>query len=97
MKICSVQSPASSASHHTSFLYIGIQNKPYSKVRYKLDLLSSEGIEACAYSRCSYIAEVPKPGTEQGGTFPTVLSCSTCLLLTLSESTMKLVWEAAAG
>lgn len=35
------------------------------------------------------IADVLRPGTEQGGTFPTALSCSPCPLLTLPESTME--------
>lgn len=34
-------------------------------------------------------ADVLKPRTEQGGIFPTVLSCSPCPLLTLPESTME--------
>ena len=67
----SVQRLASSASHHTSFIYFRMQKKSHRKVRHNLDSLQVKG------SKHMPRADALKSGTEQGGALP--LSCPAVL------------------
>lgn len=67
----SVQRPASSATHHTSFIYFRMQSKTHRKVRHNLDSLQVK--ESKHVPR----ADALKSGTEQGSTLP--LSCPAVL------------------